>query len=74
MQSSLGGESVGWQCWRRPLPEQIRDKVIAFAQGYYGIFHLAEYSLLLGVKLKDGPADIGSLPQSLAQYKLPAQG
>jgi len=26
---------------------------MVFAQGYYGIFHLAESSLLVGVKLKD---------------------
>lgn len=29
-----GGESVGWQRWRRQLLEQTRDKVIVFAQGY----------------------------------------
>jgi hypothetical protein len=46
-----GGEPVGWQCWRRQLLEQTRDQVIVFAQRYYGIFHLAEYSLRLGVKL-----------------------
>jgi hypothetical protein len=40
-----GGEPVGWQRWRRQLLEETRDQVIVFAQGYYGIFHLAEYSL-----------------------------
>jgi hypothetical protein len=69
-----GGDPVGWQCWRRQLLEQTRDQVIVFAQGTYGIFHLAEYSLLLGVKLKDVPPDIGSLRQVLAKYALPAQG
>jgi hypothetical protein len=71
---AMGGEAVGWQRWRRQLLEQTRDKVIVFAQGYYGIFHLAEYSLLLGVKLKDVPPDIGSHQQVLAKYKLPAGG
>jgi len=71
---ATSGEPVGWQRWRRQLLEQTRDKVIVFAQGHYGIFHLAEYSLLLGVKLKDVPSDIGSRHQVLAKYKLPARG
>ena len=69
-----GGEPVGWQRWRRQLLEQTRAQVIVFAQGYYGIFHLAEYSLLLGVKLKDVPPEIGSRQQVLAKYQLPARG
>jgi hypothetical protein len=69
-----GSEPVGWQRWRRQLWEQSRDKVIVFAQGHYGIFHLAEYSLLLGVKLKDIPPEIGSRQQVLAKYELPTRG
>jgi len=69
-----GGEPVGWQRWRRQLLEQTRDQVIVCAQGYYGIFHLAEYSLLLGVKLKDVPPEIGSHPQVLAKYGLTSRG
>ncbi|HEX9868873.1 MAG TPA: transposase [Candidatus Tectomicrobia bacterium] len=65
-----GGEPVGWQCWRRHLLEQTREQVIVFAQGHYGIFHLAEYSLLLGVKLKDRPRGIGSQQEILAKYGL----
>jgi hypothetical protein len=71
---AMGGDPVGWQRWRRQLLEQSRDQVIVFAQGYYGIFQLAEYSLLLGVKLKDVPPDIGSRHQVLAKYRLPARG
>jgi hypothetical protein len=56
-----GGEPVGWQRWRHQLLEQPRDLVIVFAQGYDGICHRAEYSRLLGVKLKDVPAEIDSL-------------
>jgi Transposase DDE domain len=70
---ATGGEPVGWQRWRRQLLEQTRDQVIVFAQGYYGIFHLAEYSLLLGVKLKDKPPGIGTYQDLLAKYRLPAQ-
>jgi hypothetical protein len=68
-----GEEPVGWQCWRRQRLEQTRDQVIVFAQEYYGIFHLAEYSLLLGVKLKDVPPEVGSRQQVLAKYRLPAR-
>jgi hypothetical protein len=67
---AIGGEPVGWQRWRRQLLEQTRDKVIVFAQGYYGIFHLAEYSLLLGVKRKDRPPGVGSHQEILAKYGL----
>ena len=70
---ATSGELVGWQRWRRQLLEQTREKVIVFAKGYYGIFHLAEYSLLLGVKLKDHPPGIGSQQEILAQYRLLSQ-
>jgi hypothetical protein len=67
---ATGGESIGWQRWRRQLLEQTREKVIVFAQGCYGIFHLAEYSLLVGVKLKDRPPGIGTHRDILAKYRL----
>ena len=54
-----GMEPVGWQRWRRQLLQQNRDKLIVFAQGCYGIFYVAEYSILLGGKLKDVPPGIG---------------
>ena len=67
---AMGGEPVGWQRWRRQLLEQTREQVIVCAQGYYGIFHLAEYSLLLGVKRKDVPPGIGTRQEILAKYRL----
>jgi hypothetical protein len=67
---ATGGEPVGWQRWRRQLLEQSREKVIVFAQGAYGIFHLAEYSLLVGVKLKDVPPGIGTRQDVLVKYGL----
>jgi hypothetical protein len=67
---ATGGESVGWQRWRRQLLEQTREKVIVFAQGCDGIFHLAGDSLLVGVKLKDRPPGIGTRQDILAKYKL----
>jgi hypothetical protein len=57
---AMGGEPVGWQHWRRQLLEQTCDKVIVLAQGYYGIFHMAEYSMLWGANLKDVPPGVGT--------------
>jgi Transposase DDE domain len=71
---ATAGEAVGWQCWRRQLLEQTREQVIVFAQGAYGIFHLAEYSLLVGVKLKDVPPGLGTRQDVLAKYRLTQRG
>jgi hypothetical protein len=73
-QADTGGEPIGWQRWRRQILEQTRNHVIVLAQNCYGIFHMAEYSLLLGVKLKDVPPDIGIRRQILAKYRLTAHG
>jgi hypothetical protein len=69
-QEATGGEPVGWMRWRRQLLEQSRDKIIVFAQEWYGIFPLAEFALLVGVKLKDVPPGIGTLQDVLAKYRL----
>src|SRR5262245_48101014 len=69
-QEAMSGEPVGWMRWRRQLLEQTRDKVIIFAQEWYGIFLLAEFALLVGVKLTDLPPGIGTLQDVLAKYKL----
>jgi hypothetical protein len=73
-QADTGGEPVGWQRWRRQLLEHTRDQVIVFAQGAYGIFYMAEYSLLVGVRIKDRPRGIGTRQQILAKYGLTAHG
>jgi Transposase DDE domain len=73
-QDDLGKEPVGWERWRRQLLEQTRDHIIIFAQDCYGILHMAEYSLLLGVKLKDVPPGIGTRGEILAKYGLAAHG
>jgi hypothetical protein len=73
-QDALGKEPVGWQRWRRQLLEQTRDQVIVFAQGCYGIFHMAEFALLVGVNIKDHPPGIGTRQQILAKYRLTAHG
>ena len=73
-QAEVRAEPVGWQRWRRQLLEQTRDKVIVFAQRWYGIFHLAEFALLVGVKLKDVPPGIGTPQEVLTKYTLTAEG
>lgn len=69
-QAALGDEPVGWQRWRRQLIQQNRDKVMIFAQGWYGIFHVAEYSLLLGVRWREPPPEVGSRRDVLKKYGL----
>jgi hypothetical protein len=71
-QAALGAEPMGWQRWRRQLLEQTRDKIIVFAQHWYGIFHIAEFALLVGVKLKAVPPGIGTPQEVLAKYGLTA--
>jgi hypothetical protein len=73
-QADTGDEPLGWQRWRRQLLEQTRDQVIVFAQDCYGIFHMAEYSLLVGVKLKDVPPGIGTRQEIVAKYRLTTHG
>jgi len=73
-QADMGNEPVGWQRWRRQLLQQTRDHVIGCAQDGYGILHLAAYSILLGVKLKDGPPGIGTHQEILAKFGLTAHG
>jgi hypothetical protein len=68
------GEPVGWQRWRRQLLERTRDKVIVFAQRWYGIFHIAEFALLAEVKLKDVPLGIGTPQEILGKYGLTTHG
>jgi hypothetical protein len=69
-QAEVRAEPMGWQRWRRQLLEQTRDKIIVFAQRWYGIFHIAEFALLVGVKLRDTPPGIGTLQAVLAKYSL----
>jgi hypothetical protein len=44
------------------------------AQGWYGIFHIAEFALLMGVKRKDMPPGIGTAQEVLTKYELAAHG
>ena len=68
--AQLRAEPVGWQRWRRQLLEQTRDKIIVLAQRWYGSFPIAEFALLVGVKLTDVPPGIGTRQEVLATYRL----
>ena len=68
------GEPVGWQRWRRQLLEDTRDQVLVCAQGYSGLFHLAEYSLGVGGKLQEVPPGLGTRQDVLATYRLTTRG
>jgi hypothetical protein len=69
-QEATRREPVGWQRWRRQLLQENRDKVMVCAQGCYGIFPMAAFALLLGVKLTDVPPGIGTPQEVLATYGL----
>lgn len=69
-----GMEPVGWQRWRRQLLQQNRDQLIVFAQGGYGICHLAEYSILLGGTRNEVPPGIGRRQEILARSELTSHG
>jgi len=71
---ALGEEPVGWRRWRRQLLAQTRDKVMVFAQHVYGIFHVAAYSMLLGVNLTQRPPGVGTSQEILAKYGLATDG
>jgi hypothetical protein len=72
--ADAGEEPVGGQRGRRQLLEQTRDPVMVFAQGCYGIFHLAAYSLRVGGNSKDRPPGVGTRQHILAKYRLTAHG
>jgi hypothetical protein len=69
-QKAIGDEPVGCQRWRRQLFEQTQGLVIVFAQGYYDIFHMAEDSLLGGMRSKDRPPGIRTRQEILAKDRL----
>jgi len=62
----LGGE--GTARWRLRLKEENRDKVIIFLGGAYAIFHLAEFAVLTGLRLRRLPAHLGSSQAILQRF------
>lgn len=62
----------GARAWRRELKAENRNKVIVFVQKHYGIFHVAEFSVLAGLRIKAMgiPPQLGSPADILARYGL----
>lgn len=63
-------EGEGAQRWRRRLKRENRDKVIVFVKEHYGIFHLAEFMVLAGLRLKEIPPELGQPADILARFDL----
>lgn len=63
-----GDEPVGWPRWQRQLLPQHREQRIVWAQGFYGLFPMAEFALWLGGKRKDVPPGSGTRQETLAPY------
>ena len=66
--SLLGSE--GTQRWRRRLKQENRNKVIVFVGEHYGIFHLAEFMVLAGLRLKEIPLELGTPADILMRFAL----
>jgi hypothetical protein len=54
------------------LKAENRNKVIVFVQQYYGIFHVAEFSVLAGLRIRAMgiPPELGTPADILARYEL----
>ena len=65
-------EGQGARTWRRELKAENRNKVIVFVQQYYGIFHVAEFSVLAGLRIRAMgiPPELGTPADILARYEL----
>jgi hypothetical protein len=50
------------------LKEENRDKVIVFLADAYGIFHLAELAILIGMRLHRLPSHLASRQAILERY------
>ncbi len=64
----LGGE--GMERWRHRLKEENRDHVIVFSGPRYGIFHVAEFAVLAGLRLTTLPPMLGTSHDILARFGL----
>lgn len=68
----LDGE--GAETWRRRLQQENRDKVIVFVNQHFGIFHVAEFSILAGLRLKSKaiPSELGTPEDIFKRYGINA--
>lgn len=66
--SLLGGEDA--QRWRRRLKQENRNKLIVFVGEHYGIFHSTEFAVLVGLRVKEMPPELGTRADILARFDL----
>lgn len=60
----------GIRLWRREQQINYRDYVIVFCGDVYGIFHVAEFSILSGLRIKKLPESLGDRDAIFARYGL----
>jgi hypothetical protein len=63
-------EGEGAQRWRRRLKQENRNKLIVFVGEHYGIFHMAEFAVLVGLRIKEIPTELGTPADILARFDL----
>jgi hypothetical protein len=63
-------EGEGTQRWRRRLKQENRNKLIVFVGEHYGIFHMAEFAVLVGLRIKEIPTELGTPADILARFDL----
>jgi len=60
----------GIRTWRRQRRNENRDRVIVFSGGHYALFHVAEFSVLSGIRLKELPPHLGTRQDILRRFGL----
>lgn len=63
-------EPLGIRRWRRELRKRNKDHVIVFCGPHYGIFHVAEFCILSGLRIRQIPKGLGTRHDIFARYGL----
>ncbi len=63
-------ESLGVRRWRRIIRQRTQDHVIAFVDAHYGVFYMTEFLLLVGMRVKEIPDEVGSREDVFRRYNL----
>src|SRR5690606_25255972 len=63
-------EFHGVRRWRRDLKKAVKDYVIVFLGDHYGIFHVAEFTILAGYRIRRLPEELGTREDIFARYGL----
>lgn len=60
----------GIRTWRRQRRNENRDRVIVFVGGHYALFHVAKFTVLSGIRLKELPPQVGTRQDIFRRYGL----